>query len=197
MSQYKEGTYSSVSVFKNRIEFRNVGNLYGSNTLEKIISARDVEVRNKTTVGILEILGGVLENRHTGVKTMITEMDKAKLPKPVFENQREDFVVTFYNGEYQELYPEQLMQENTQENAQENAQEKSEKRTRKASKELILKYCKEPKTIKEITQKFGYKNVRNFRERYINPLLEEGKLKMTIPEQPKNRNQKYITTEQD
>lgn len=108
MSQYKEGTYSSVSVFKNRIEFRNVGNLYGANTLEKIISERDVEVRNKTTVGILEILGGVLENRHTGVKTMISEMEKANLPKPVFENQREDFVVTFYNGEYPELYPEEL-----------------------------------------------------------------------------------------
>lgn len=70
---------------------------------------------------------------------------------------------------------------------------KNIKHTRKVSQKLILNYCKEAKTIKEITEKFGYKNIRNFREKYINPLLENGKLKMTIPEQPKNRNQKYIS----
>ena len=130
---------------------------------------------------------------------MQDKMKEANLPNPIFTNEREDFVVTFYNGEYPELYPEELKKQeinnkNTQENAQENAQEKTKKRTRKVSKESILKYCKEAKTIKEIAQKFGYKNIRNFRERYINPLLEEEKLKMTIPEQPKNRNQRYVTT---
>ena len=114
---------------------------------------------------------------------MISEMKKANLPKPVFQNQREDFVVKFYNGEYKEF---------AQENAQENAQEKNRISILKVSEEAILEYCKEAKTIKEIVQKFGYKNVRNFRERYINPLLKQEKLKMTIPEQPKNRNQKYI-----
>lgn len=119
---------------------------------------------------------------------MISEMKKANLPKPVFQNQREDFVVKFYNGEYKELYPEKLKEINIKE----NAQEKNKTSTLKVSEEAILEYCKEAKTIKEIVQKFGYKNVRNFRERYINPLLKQEKLKMTIPEQPKNRNQKYI-----
>ena len=131
---------------------------------------------------------------------MISEMKKANLPKPVFQNQREDFVVKFYNGEYKELYPEKLKeinikenaQESAQENAQENAQEKNRISILKVSEEAILEYCKETKTIKEIVQKFGYENVRNFRERYIHPLLKQEKLKMTIPEQPKNRNQKYI-----
>jgi len=47
-----------------------------------------------------ETLGGVIENRHTGIKTMIDEMREARLPEPVFKNERDDFVVTFYNGEY-------------------------------------------------------------------------------------------------
>lgn len=59
-------------------------------------------------VRLIEVLGGVLENRHTGIKTMIDEMKQAKLPEHVFENEREDFIVTFYNGEYPELYPEEL-----------------------------------------------------------------------------------------
>ena len=188
-SQLKTGVYSIITVYKDRIEFRNVGNLYGSNTLELLETRKAMEVRNETIVKLLETLGGIIENRHTGISTMQDKMKEANLPNPIFANEREDFVVTFYNGEYPELYPEELKK---QENAQENAQEKNKKRTRKVSEKTILKYCLEPKSIKEIAEKFGYKNIRNFRERYINPLLKDEKLKMTIPEQPRNRNQKYI-----
>ena len=58
-----------------------------------------------------ETLGGVIENRHTGIKTMIDEMREARLPEPVFKNERDDFVVTFYNGEYPELYSKESKQE--------------------------------------------------------------------------------------
>lgn len=169
--------------------------MYGSNTIELLETRKAMEVRNETIVKLLETLGGIIENRHTGIFTMQKKMKEANLPEPIFTNEREDFVVTFYNGEYPELYPKELINvKNNKENAQENAQEKNKKRTRKVSEKSILNYCIEPKTIKEIAEKFGYKNIRNFRERYINPLLVERKLKMTIPEQPKNRNQKYIST---
>lgn len=80
-----------------------MGNLYGGNTIDKIKdTTTNVEARNKTMVRLIEVLGGVIENRHTGIKTMIDEMKRAKLPEPVFRNAREDFFVTFYNGEYPE-----------------------------------------------------------------------------------------------
>ena len=57
LSQYKERVYSKVVVYKNRIEFRNVGNLYGDNTIEKIkISEMNVETRNETMVRLVEII---------------------------------------------------------------------------------------------------------------------------------------------
>ena len=187
LSQYKESVYSKVVVYKDRIEFRNVGSLYGENTLEKIKNPEmNIEVRNKTMVRLIEVLGGVLENRHTGIKTMIDEMKQAKLPEPVFKNEREDFVVTFYNGEYPEIYPEELkLYKKTQD------KKTQDKKMQKINK--ILEICKQPKSLNEIMIELGYKSNRTLKREYINPLVETGKLKMTIPDKPTSRNQKYIS----
>ena len=66
-SSFKTGVYNMVTVYKDRIEFRNVGNLYGSNTIELLQTRKAMEVRNETIVKLLETLGGILENRHTGI----------------------------------------------------------------------------------------------------------------------------------
>ena len=198
-SQFKTGAYSIVTVYKDRIEFRNVGNLYGSNTIELLETRKAMEVRNETIVKLLETLGGIIENRHTGIFTMQKKMKEANLPEPIFTNEREDFVVTFYNGEYPELYPEELMKnKNVQVNAQvkdKNAQvntQDNQKVVIKVSEKAIMELCIEPKSLKEIIEYFGYKNARGFREKYINPLLKENKLRQTIPDKPRSRNQKYI-----
>jgi len=34
---------------------------------------------------------------------------------------------------------------------------------------------------------------RNFNERYLNPLLEKGILKMTMPDKPKSKKQRYYS----
>lgn len=120
-SQLKTGVYSIITVYKDRIEFRNVGNLYGSNTIQLLETRKAMEVRNETIVKLLETLGGIIENRHTGISTMQDKMEEANLPNPIFTNEREDFVVTFYNGEYPELYPVEIEK---YKKAQETTQEK-------------------------------------------------------------------------
>lgn len=187
LSQYKESVYNKVTVFKNKIEFRNVGNLYGDNTIEKLKDPEMiVEVRNKTIVKLIEIMGGVIENRHTGIKTMEEVMKKNNLPTPVFKNEREDFVVTFYNGEYPMLSSSQ--NKKTQDRDQDRDQDK------KTKFDEIVDYCLTPKSLIEIINKLGYQNKTKFKNKYINPLIESGKLSMTFPDKPTSRNQKYVST---
>ena len=56
----------------------------------------------------------------------------------------------------------------------------------------ILSFCNVPRTKKEICEHFGYSNLTYFTRSYLTPLIESGKIKMTIPDKPKSRNQKYI-----
>lgn len=57
--------------------------------------------------------------------------------------------------------------------------------------EKILDFCAEAKGIREIMDYLGYKDKKTVR-RYLNPLIEQGRIAMTIPEKPNSSKQKYI-----
>lgn len=56
----------------------------------------------------------------------------------------------------------------------------------------ILRFCIEPKSAMEIAACLGCKDKRTVRKR-LDPLIERGRLAMTVPEKPNSRLQKYIT----
>lgn len=58
--------------------------------------------------------------------------------------------------------------------------------------ERILEFCINPRSILEIIDMLGFKEKKSGR-RYVTPLLEQGRLAMTIPDKPNSKNQKYIT----
>lgn len=48
--------------------------------------------------------------------------------------------------------------------------------------EKILEYCRIPRKKSEIAEYCGFKGSKNFTKNYLGPLLEAGKISMTIPE---------------
>ena len=62
-----------------------------------------------------------------------------------------------------------------------------------ATHDKILAFCIEPHSKLEIAEHCGYKNTKNFTQKYLRPLLNNGTLKMTLPDKPKSKHQKYIT----
>lgn len=57
----------------------------------------------------------------------------------------------------------------------------------------LIAYCREPRSRGEIQAFCGLIGRENFRLKYLKPLLDKGLLKMTIPEKPTSRNQKYYS----
>lgn len=75
-------------------------------------------------------------------------------------------------------------QDGTQEDSKSSSEDEKIKR--------ILEFCQTPKGILEITEMLGYSG-RKPTKKYVKPLVEQGRLAMTIPDKPQSKNQKYVT----
>lgn len=59
----------------------------------------------------------------------------------------------------------------------------------------IAAFCINPKPLTEIMKLINWTDRTKFRNKYINPLIAEGVLEMTVPDKPNSRLQKYRLTE--
>lgn len=59
---------------------------------------------------------------------------------------------------------------------------------------LLIEFCALPKTREEMQNYIGISNREYFRKAILKPLLDSGQLKMTVPDKPKSKKQKYIKT---
>ena len=55
----------------------------------------------------------------------------------------------------------------------------------------LIEFCGMPRSKREIMDFLGLTDSKNFRKRYLVPLLNAGKIEMTIPDKPNSRKQKY------
>ena len=59
-------------------------------------------------------------------------------------------------------------------------------------KKSLLDFCTVPRSRKEMMEYMGLSNRRYFWEHYLKPMLEDGSIRMTIPDKPRSKNQKYV-----
>lgn len=55
----------------------------------------------------------------------------------------------------------------------------------------LIDFCSTPRSKREMMDYIALTDTKNFRERYLVPLLEAQKIEMTIPDKPNSRNQRY------
>ena len=128
-----------------------------------------------------------MERRGSGLRKIVSETEQlpgyTEAYKPEFSSTATDFRVILKNVNYNlEGGAHQVIHQVTHQDIELSTVSKQ-----------ILVFCTTPKSKKELAVFCGFKDLRNFTLKHINPLLESGQLEMTIPDKPKSRNQKYIT----
>ncbi len=106
------------------------------------------------------------------------------------------FTLTLFNLNYgiPELNgTQEERQDGRQDRRQDRRQEEEPQKIVNVSLSEILEYCKTPKSIKEILEFCGVKSRTTFIKNHLAPLISEGKLRMTIPDKPNSKNQKYVS----
>ena len=167
-SPYSEGTPIQIDFFSDRLEIHSPGNLYGRMTVEDLGSARP-DLRNPTLATMAEFMMNT-ENRYSGIPTIRREMAAAGLPAPVFQNRRNEFVVILFNHVQKETFSPDKPKD-------------------------VVAFCNIPRTREEIAAYLGIESVSYAISKYVQPLISEGKLRMTLPEKPKSPKQQYVANE--
>ncbi|MCI7539924.1 MAG: putative DNA binding domain-containing protein [Veillonellaceae bacterium] len=184
-SRFTEGTPIQIDFFSDRVEVHSPGGLYGHMTVEDLGKARP-DLRNPALATMSEFLLET-ENRYSGIPTIRRVMKEAGLPAPVFENRRNEFVVTLYNERQTNMESAGILQDDT-----EYTGRRERKESTVSTKERLLAYCNVPRSRKEIAGFLGIQTIYYVTTHFIRPMLETGELQMTIPERPGSRNQRFV-----
>jgi len=153
-----------LSIFADRLEITNPGGLYGRLTLDTLGKVQP-DTRNPVIVAALEVMD-ITENRYSGIPTMRRELKEYGLPAPEFRNERGEFTVCF-----------RLSEEPKVQNGDID----------------IVGFCKTPRTRKEIAEYIGLNSVTYAIKKYVQPLIDSGRIKLTVPDAPSSPNQKYYS----
>lgn len=161
-SIHTENVPIRIEMYRDRLEITNSGGLYGKISIDALGKVRP-ETRNAVLANILELLN-ITENRYSGIPTMRIECLDAGLPAPIFLAKHGEFKVIMKN----EYYVNAI-----------------------SLSDSVVEFCSVPRSRDELVTFVG--KSRNYVMRQVvAPLVESGKLKLTIPDKPKSANQRYI-----
>lgn len=165
-SVHTENVPIRIEMYRDRMEIISCGGLYGKITIDSLGKVTP-EMRNAALANILELLD-VTENRYSGIPTIRAEFRDAGLPAPIFSVRHGEFIVEMKNNIYQT------------------------KGVKKSGniQEDILRFCEVPRTRAELIAFTGMSRYYSM-SAIVQPLVDDGRLKLTMPEKPKSPKQKY------
>lgn len=167
-SIYTENVPIRIEMYSDRMEIISSGGLYGRITIDSLGKVHP-DTRNAALANMLEILH-ITENRYSGIPTICREFKQAGLPAPIFEVRRGEFTVIFKN----DIYKSSLSEKGY------------------GSAKDIIAFCSIPRSRDELQNFTGYSRYYTM-SKIVQPLVDSGKIVLTIPDKPKSAKQKYVS----
>lgn len=157
-----------IECYADRLEIVNEGGLYGRGSVGDLGRIRP-DTRNAALANMLEVLHET-ENRYSGIPTMLAECKANGQPPPEFFSRHGRFVVVFRpRGSAPTLAFD-----------------------RKKPIPSILAFCRDPRSREELVAFTGYSRFYVM-SRFVEPLLQTGELRRTLPDRPKSKLQRYLS----
>ncbi len=175
------GSEIHVDMYDDRLEIYSPGGMYRGKPIQECGLDEISSVRRNPVIADLFHRMKFMERRGSGIKKIIDET--ASLPgynsdyMPSFHSTHSSFFVRLQNMNY---------------SSQSVSDQVSDQDTDQEVTKKIMLFCSVEKSKKEICVYCGYNNLTYFTRTYLKPLVESGRLRMTIPEKPNSKNQKYI-----
>ena len=199
-NQWITGNAPMITVFSDRIEILSRGKIPPGQTIEGFFAGESVPVNQKLSDMLLQL--HISERTGRGVPKITEVYGKetyefrensivVSIPftrVQMEENTRVDLEMTYDNTKI--TYDNVKMTHDNAEMTHDRSQSTYDEC--KNDEERILEFCIVPRTIHEIMDILCLKERKSAR-RHIKPLVECGRLAMTLPDKPKSKNQKYIT----
>lgn len=193
-NKWVDGNGPMFTSFRNRIEILSRGTLPPKQTVDGFYAGESVPVNEALSKIFIQL--HITEHTGRGIPqiTSVYGRDNIRIKEnnivvTIPFDRLED---TTYTSEIQD--DAQVKSENAQVNAQVNVKHvQVETQNNDVNLEVkVIQFCSEAKSIIEICDYLGFKDRRTVRK-ILNPLLELGRLAMTVPDKPNSRNQKYIS----
>ena len=191
-NQWTTGNAPMITVYSDRIEILSRGTIPPGQTIEGFYAGESVPVNQKLSDMFLQL--HISERTGRGVPK-ITEV----YGKETYEFRENSIVVSIpftrvqademTHDEMKMTYDKVKMTHDGTKMTHDELETTYDEYKRDA--ERILEFCAIPRTIHEIMETLELKERKSAR-RHIKPLVEQGRLAMTLPDKPKSKNQKYI-----
>jgi ATP-dependent DNA helicase RecG len=198
---YATGVPIQVSVYEDKIVIFNMGTWSKRVPTDERIYEKHESVPNNPKIADVSFRSGDVESWGRGFLKIKAECNAINAPLPVIDAEYggvsvsavgcEKYMSLLRYGQYGQVGVDGVWRDKESENEE----------LKHSSVAIglgvieyarLLEFLNEPRTRQEIQEYCGYKSKDYFRKHILNPLIESGKVDMTIPEKPHSSKQKYV-----
>ncbi|MBR4425685.1 MAG: putative DNA binding domain-containing protein [Oscillospiraceae bacterium] len=182
------GSEIHIDMYDDRLEIQSPGGMFGGKPIQDCNINTVGSVRRNPVIADLFHRMKYMERRGSGLRKIVSETEKlpgyTEALRPEFHSTATDFRVVLKN-----------VNGNMDGSDHDATHDNMHGATHDERVSALLGFCAEERTREEMMSYLGLENREHFRKSYLKPLLESGRIRMTIPDRPKSKNQKYIRVE--
>ena len=187
-----------LDIYDDRLAITSPGGMYSGQTVQDLL-LEDIssDRRNPILADVMAQLD-YMEKRGSGLKRICNETQKMESykaeRKPIFKSNASQFMTIIYSMEYEKKDTVKPLQVGTKSGLSWDQVETKSGLSWEEVEKLFFA-LQQPKLMRELKEIYGWKNTTKFKTKYVEPLLDNRLVRMTIPSKPTSSKQRYYLTD--